>query len=182
MSSESLLVYKTGGRYRTTPYKSDGGHCFCVAEDTMNGVLLTEFEEGGAIVNQTYKMSKDPESSLKEYLGAKDISIENTDTYNKVIYKSACQDCSGILVRELDLKEPRAISKVPVVPIFACTKCGKRFYSMTDRYLRKLVSENESLFEGEELEEKKKDIDAFINTLNEYIVRVFASKKIGRLR
>lgn len=181
MQSEAILVYKVGGRYKTATYEKEGSKCFCIAESTMKGVLLTEFEEGGAVVNQAYRKSKNAELSLKDYLG-NNLAVKDASEYEKVVYKTPCPECSGALVRELDLKEPGNIGNVPVVPIFTCAKCSKRFYSMTDRYLRMLVNENQDLFEGEELKEKEKDIDAFINTLNEYIVRVFASKKIGRLK
>jgi hypothetical protein len=44
-----------------------------------------------------------------------------------------------------------------------------------------LIKRNAELFEKDEVEEMKKDHDRFVNTLNEYVIRIFASKKITRL-
>lgn len=84
-------------------------------------------------------------------------------------------------MRELDSKKPEEILEVPVIPLFTCSSCGKRFYNMSDSYLRKLVEQNRDMFEKDDIMEKERDGDAFINTLNENIIRVFASKKISRL-
>lgn len=68
-----------------------------------------------------------------------------------------------------------------MAPIFRCTKCDKRFYSITRTYLERLVDRKAELFDEKELEELRKDRETFINTLNEYIIRIFASKRIHKI-
>jgi hypothetical protein len=182
MTADVVYVYKTKGRYRSMSYVSNGEKGFCVAEQTRKGALVTEFNEHGVAVNQVYHKDVEAESLLKDYLKhVGSVEIRAGDYYERVYSNSACNQCGGRVVRELDLKEPESIAEVPVVPIFVCTECSKKYYSMSKSYLRHLVNENQDLFEKRDLEEKEKDIDAFINTLNEYIVRVFASKKISKL-
>ena len=84
--------------------------------------------------------------------------------------------------RELDQRDTANMTNIPVVPIFICKKCGSRFYSMSDEYLRRLVSRKESLFGADEIAEREKGEAEFVGTLQSYIIRIFASKKIQRLK
>jgi hypothetical protein len=183
MATDSLIVYKTDNdRYRSAKYQKDGGENFCIVEKTGNGVLVTEFTEHGVVTDQAYHKVNDPETVINEYLSpVGKVELRITDVYEKVYSKKQCKQCNGSVVRELDLKDPKTITNVPVVPLFVCVKCSKRYYSMSNRYLMHLVSSNQDLFDEKDLKDKEKDIDAFINTLNEYIIRIFASKKISRL-
>ncbi|MCL5420030.1 MAG: hypothetical protein M1354_04105 [Candidatus Marsarchaeota archaeon] len=180
---EELEVYRSrDNRHRTAPFRRNGLQAFCIAERTRKGVLVTEFSQGGGVLNQTYMDGSDAGEALSRYLGTGfAVVVKNTGDYPGVELKARCTGCGGRVVRELDAMMPEEIGDVPVVPLFSCAMCRKRFYSMTDSYLRRLVDANISLFEAGELAEKAKDSDAFINTLREYIVRILASKKMSRL-
>ncbi len=106
-------------------------------------------------------------------------NVEDIDyvSYSGIRAGAKCSDCgSRDIAREL-----KPIDPVPLVPIFVCRSCNGRFFSMTDEYLRILVENNPHLFEQSELEKKEKDDGAFITELKQYIISVFATRKIKRL-
>ena len=179
---DELVVFRSPDRRYKASLCVNGRKSVCIAEPVQKGVLVTQFEETGEVMNQVYSKAEEVESALSAYLGSPIAgTIVDVDNYKGIEAKARCTGCRGSVVRELDSKRPERISEVPVVPIFACNTCGKRFYNISDSYLRKLVEQNKEMFETDELAEKEKDGDAFINTINENIVRVFASKKISRL-
>ena len=181
--SDTLRAYiSPDGRYKTGSYEKNGKPRFCLSEKTRTGTLITEFSITGKITDQIYLKGKMPEASLRDYLG-RDICLEKINAYEKIKVSASCKKCgSGNRIsRELDLAVVSYVDNVPVVPIFRCTGCGERFYSMSAEYLEMLVSRNKDLFKKEELEEIEKDRMSSIKQLNEYIIRIFASKKITRL-
>ncbi len=183
MMAGQITVYRSpDNRYRTTLYEKGGQRCFCLSEKTMKGTLLTEFSQNGKIVDQIYYKGGGAEEALKRHLNC-EITVESRKEYERVRISSPCKKCNneGKIARELDLANVGYVENVPVVPIFRCLGCGQRFYGMSEEYLNALVSRNTGLFEKEELERMGGDRRQFVNTLNEYIIRIFASKKITRL-
>jgi hypothetical protein len=179
-----LEVYRSlDGRYRTSAYVRDGTSLFCLSEPTRHGVLVTEFCGNGEVANQIHTKGGSPYDALSAFIGNDfELGVKDIGIYRPVEVRARCGSCGNAKIgRELDAKTANEIDQVPVVPLFLCRSCGKRFYSINDRYLRRLVEGNLSLFEESELEEMRKDCDAFIYTMKEYIVRIFASKKIGKL-
>lgn len=171
-----------GSRYRTELYSREGSERFCIVEKVAKGVLLSEFNTDGEILVQLLNDTTDPEAEMRKHLGVKDVEVTDTDSYSPVRLNAECVSCKGsAVVRELDLSEPQKIKDVPVVPLYVCSGCKKHFYTMTDEYLRFLVSANSALFEEEEAKERVKDEALFIKTLQEYIVRIFAARKISRI-
>ncbi len=182
MSDSRLRVNKSSdGRYRTSEYARGGKTLFCLAERTSGGTLITEFYKSGEAANQIHYKEGEAEKLLSSYLGAA-IEIVSSGEYERVSISAQCLGCKRRApVRELDLALPESLIEVPVVPIFRCLGCGKRHYSMSKEYLRLLADRNPELFDKEELKERDKDEALFVNTLNEYVIRIFASKKISRL-
>lgn len=170
-------------RLRTDVYKTKEGESFSIAEETASGTLITEFKVNGEILNQLFDSDKDTRRALSEYFGeTAELNITDTNVYEHVKVNASCPKCGSEKVeRFLDKQETRKISNIPVVPLFVCDKCGSKFYSMSDSYLRRLISSNESLFEADEAAERSKDENKFVHTLQEYIIRIFASKKIQKL-
>lgn len=180
-----LETYRSpDGRLRTDTYTAEDAKHFAIAEATASGTLVTEFEADGEVVNQVCVGTKDTRKALSDYLGgAAELRITDKASYERVTADAACTKCgSESIERLLDRQESGKITEVPVVPLFVCKKCGARFYSMSDSYLRRLMASSESLFEVDELAEKNTNEDKFVSTLQEYIIRIFASKKIQRLR
>lgn len=170
------------GRARTQRYLKDGDRQFCLAEPVAKGTLITEFNDVGEVLNQVYKEGVGVSGGLTSYLGLKENETKRIGKYDGIKINAKCKDCGNRgLVRELDLLHPAEIKDIPIVPLFVCAKCKKRHYSMTRGYLKVLVAGNEGLFEGDELKEIKGDTQAAMDVLNEYVIRIFASKKISRI-
>jgi hypothetical protein len=170
------------GRLRTCGYPSEEGLRFCVAEKTRMGTLITEFKNNGEVTDQVCSLTKDAKAALEEYLkGTGMPDFADSGPYERVAVGVRCTKCSGDIGRELDLKRPEDIGRVPVVPIFICKHCGSKFYSITDSYLRKLISRQVGLFSADELQEMERNQEAFVAEVKEYVIRIFASKKITRL-
>ena len=175
-----MQFYKSNGRFWTR-FDRDGVEVTCLSEKTAIGVLVSEFDSKGGIRNQVYKKAGDAARELSLYVGSETAFVD--DEYKAITAQSKCGKCGkGTVVRELDLVNAADISKVPVVPLFVCRACGQKFYSMTEGYLRQLMNNNAMMFEKDEIAEKDKNEEEFVKTLNEYIIRIFASKKISRLR
>lgn len=185
MQGSILTVYRSSdNRYRTAYYKKGPSEIFCIAERTAKGVLITEFGRNGSLINQVYLDKDDALQELKRHVSGffDDLRIEDVGEYEKVSINALCDACNTKSVaRELDFAVPALVTNVPVVQTLRCLKCGKRFYSVTRPYLKALVNGNLDLFDGGEIRQKDEDEERFINTLNEYVIRIFASKKINRL-
>ncbi len=163
-------------------YENCGAKEFCIAEKTVGGSLLTKFTPDGEVLSQKAVRATNVVTALKEYAGVDELKISSDRHYAPTRLNAVCNSCNrGELVRELDLSPPEQITEVPVVPIFVCTNCKKRFYTLTDEYLKSMVAANMHLFEHEELRERDTDEAMFIRTLQDYIVRMFAAKKISRV-
>ena len=182
MSNIITAYLSPDGRYRTMPYKKNAEDRFCLSEKTRKGTLITEFGKNGRIIDQIYLNGGDPESSLEKYLGIS-LHIEKKASYDRVNVSASCRKCGPRekIYRELDLTLISYVESVPVVPIFRCIGCGSRFYAMEIEYLNALVSRNTALFTEDERRGIEKDSESAIKELNEYIIRIFASKKIMRL-
>lgn len=182
MTDGRTVAYRSpDNRCRTAYYEGNGGNFFCVSEKTLRGALVTEFAESGRLVDQVYYRGKAAEEALEGHLGHA-VEIVPVQEYQRVSVSAECSKCHKSKIgRELDFANLSGVDEVPVVPTFRCVACGQRFYAMSDEYLSSLVERNIGLFEKEELEERRKDGRLFVNTLNEYIIRIFASKKISRL-
>ncbi len=183
MNSRMEVCGNGKGKYRTSTYIIEGERCFAVAERIKNGVLVSEFGERSGVLGQSYSKASDPLAELAKHFSSDYKVSETVGRYEKVEASLPCVKCgTGKVVRELDTDVKDTDGTVPVVPIFICTSCGNKSYSISRKYLEKLVDGNLELFEQEELAERSKDSGIFINTLEEYIIRVFASKKIDRLK
>jgi hypothetical protein len=183
MMSNIITAYLSpDGRYKTVPYEKNGEQRFCLSERTRKGTLITEFGKGGRVIDQIYLNDANPESSLEKYLGIS-LHVEKKVSYDRVKISASCKKCgSGEKIsRELDLTLISYVESVPVVPIFRCIGCGSRFYAMEREYLNALVSRNIALFTESERIGIEKESESAIKELNEYIIRIFASKKIMRL-
>ncbi len=171
------------GRIVTSTYEREGQSRFCLSERTKYGTLISEFSSNSEVLNQVHIGSTDNEKSLLEYLGSKERRVVLVGAYRGIKVNAKCSSCGKIgLRRILDLSSPMEITEVPVVPLFKCAACGKIHYSMTDEYLRRIMQDKEGLFEPGELAEVRKDGNASVKMLQEYIIRIFASKKISRFK
>ncbi len=160
-------------------YRHEGKTNTLLIEKAGNGILESLFDEKGAALKQI--MLKGGQSAVEEEV--KELSkrighLESTE-YKEVTLQKDCPHCgSSPLSRSIDFGK----GEVPVVPTYICAKCGGRSYYLTDQYLRSLVFENKHLFSEEEERELNANEEVFIKELKEYIIRIFASKKIIAIR
>ncbi|HVA82870.1 MAG TPA: hypothetical protein VNF06_01775 [Candidatus Aquilonibacter sp.] len=182
----AITVYKSpDGRFRSAYYKSDDENAFAIAEKTHNGVLVSEFNEDGELLDQTYRTSVEPLRAIADHLGnfTNEINVAEAQAHIPLRANAQCDDCKGKdIVREFDIVDVKRVANVPIVPIFVCNDCKKRYYSMNPKYLRKLISRNPELFKPEELKEKEADEAAFVKEIQEYMIRIFASKKLAMMK
>ena len=179
MSQMIKLYKKSESRYITENY-GENNNTVKIYERTNDGVLITEIIKNDGVISQKYlKNLNIPDILFDSYKN--DFLIEEKKDLEKTSLDKKCDACSEKLYRELEYLDPWNIKSIPVVPIFRCSSCGKRFYSLTDKYLERLVYENKDMFEKEDIESFNKNKEEFINTLKAYIIRIFASQKINRV-
>ncbi len=174
-----LSSSKGKDKYRID-YGSGENRAIETFEDVHIGILETSFDANGEVLDQKLlKREIGIEEAAISFLEGIDGEIKATE-YREVEIAKACPKCSGTNVkRDIGaLKE----GGIPIVPRYVCMDCGTHSYRLTDRYLEKLVYSNKQMFDKEELEALDKDRTAFMKELKEYIIRIFASKKIMEIR
>ncbi len=149
-------------------------------EDVRIGILETSFDANGEVLDQKLlKREIGIEEAARSFLEGIEGEIMAAE-YKDVETAKACPKCGSTNVkRDIGaLKE----DGIPIVPRYVCMDCGTHSYRLTDRYLEKLVYSNKPMFSKEELDALDKDSTAFMKELKEYIIRIFASKKIMEIR
>ncbi|MDE1827540.1 MAG: hypothetical protein KGH65_00035 [Candidatus Micrarchaeota archaeon] len=181
-----LIVYRSpDGRLRSDFYDASGERVFAVAERTAHGILVSEFNQDGEVVDQAYRKSNMALVELASFLkkAAEELQVEETDQYVSVRVNALCDDCrTDSIRREMEILDPATVTSIPVIPLFVCTRCGKKYYSMHPGYLKNLARRNSELFDGEEEKFRQRDEEAFMREIQEYMIRVFASKKLARMK
>ncbi|MEM0074344.1 MAG: hypothetical protein QXX70_00410 [Candidatus Micrarchaeaceae archaeon] len=177
-----MRVYESlDKRMRTEPYSAKGKPRFSIAEPTAIGTLLTEFSEDGEVLRQEYRHSNQVQRELSDFICKETLLVKTYAPYDRVKVNTTCKKCGGEIVRELDMMPPSKITNVPVVPIYICTSCMTKYYSMNNEFLFSLVGNATELFEPDELKELQADAEAFSKKLQATILRIFAMKKIFKL-
>lgn len=185
MPNEKITAYKAGARVRTEVIATGLGERYYISEKTKEGILLTEMTPNGATTNQIYnKTASDPETALAEYIGTgRELAVEQLDAYTPPRISAACEACGkSALQRELDTIDIENIRDVPTLPMLVCTSCNAKSYFITKEYIRNLSDSNTGMFTEEELSLREEDKEAFINAIWEHVIRIFASKKINRVK
>lgn len=181
-----ITVYQSGdGRLRSAIYLSDGERVFATAEKVQQGVLVSEFNESGELLDQIYKKTDQPLREIAEHLGnfTNEIDVAKAEAHLPIKARAICESCNGKeIVREFDTIDTKKVANVPVVPIFVCSGCKKRYYSMNPKYLKRLIARNPDLFKPEELKGSDVDEVAFMKEIQEYMIRIFASKKLAMMK
>ena len=185
MPNEQITAYKAGPRVRTEVIPTSSGGRYYIAEKTKEGILITEMTPNGATTNQIYrKTATDPEKILAEYIcKGMELVIEQEGAYTPPQINAACASCGeSALQRELDTINIEEIKHVPTLPMLVCRSCNSKSYFITKDYIRNLSDSNIGMFTEEELSLREKDKEAFINAIWEHVIRIFASKKINRVK
>ncbi|MEM3227778.1 MAG: hypothetical protein QXR58_02185 [Candidatus Micrarchaeaceae archaeon] len=165
---EARFDYVDGKRRNTILIEKVGG-----------GVLETLFDEEGAVLKQVAFKGDAGNIELEVEDISKRIGPLGTAEYNEVTLRKSCPNCGKAALRRSVSNENGG---VPIVPTYVCTSCKGRSYYLTDQYLRSLVLENKGLFSKNEIEELERNEEDFFKELKEYIIRIFASKKIMAIK
>ncbi len=175
-------IHSSDGRYSAVSY-DDPRFKTIIAEPTKKGALVSMFDDKGAPVDQAYFENRKALDVLEEYAKNMGYSLELIEgaAYQHVAVSARCSKCKGIVERELDCKDPAKIDSIPVIPIYTCRECGAKHFCITKEYITRLSARNEPLFSSEELKERNESLDKFVSEIEEYVIRIFASKKINRL-
>ena len=172
MENESNTVLFISGADAVRIEHSDPVKKFrCEIVRKGGGVLKTVFDSDGAILSRKplppetdiLKESDDIASNFGDF-------VTRTE-YSDVKLERSCPSCSAFSLQEQD-------GPVPIVPVYVCRSCGSKSFLLTDEYLSQLVGENLTAFNDGERSELSKDPSAFSAELKEYIIRIFASKRI----
>ena len=168
-------------RFRTEKYVVDGKERYSLFELINDGVLITDFNCDGEVLDQVCHMGRDIIKEAGAHISSNG-GVANFTKYDGLKVNGRCLGCnSRNIKREFDLINPGEIRNVPVMPIFICLDCKSKLISVTDEYVSALAKRNPHLFEKSEIEEKGNDWDGFIRELKQYIISVFAAKRIKRL-
>ncbi len=175
----------TGGKVKLEYVQKDEKR-MALWEPFGKGVLETIFDGDGAVLNQSLfekidNSSSDIDRRLKELLQSIAAEEPIDSTYSEIKINKKCPTCGAATLERivgLETEKPG----VPVMPTYTCKSCNGRSYYLSDTYLERILSNNESLLSPEEIKEMRANREAFINELKEYIIRIFASKRIMRIK
>ena len=161
-------------------YGKGGSNTTVLFEPIGKNTLESRFDPIGSITSQRLIGSGDTGRVAEDFIAGMYAEIADGE-YSDVTLQKECPKCGGEpLARYIDtLPSP---TEAPVMPFYMCSKCGTKSYYLTEEYLKSLVNENRELFAESELSELGRDEGAFIQELGAYIIRIFASQRIMRIR
>ncbi len=179
---QPAVLSKNGKGKARLDYIENGGKRTMLWERVRDGVIETVFDGNGIVVKELFHKSGDSAEVFADtFMKEKGIPKSERGQYSEVKIGKNCPGCGeDSLVRIAESAEDS--TKVPITPLYKCSKCGKRSYYLSGEYLDYLVVNNRALFSEQELKELDSDKEKFMTELKEYIIRIFASQKIMRIR
>ena len=151
-------------------------------EEKGKRILETVFDGEGAVLQQKLLEldSKGLEAQIEREIRSAAVPEVKSKPYEEAKLKKPCPNCGSSSLERCN--QSVSGGDLPVVPIYLCKSCNKRSYHLTGKYLEYLITMNKGLFAQNELAEMGSRHDAFVNELEGYILRIFASKKISRIK
>jgi predicted RNA-binding Zn-ribbon protein involved in translation (DUF1610 family) len=180
MDDCAAFLSKDGCRTKLE-YTANGLEVVKLWEKSGELTVETTFDRDGAVLQQQLlDGNTDVEKKVKQELQSASVQAVREKPYEEVRLKKPCPNCGSDSLARC----PRSVSgdPLPVVPVYRCKSCNKKSYHLNTAYLDYLVRSNTGLFEKGELQELESNRDAFITELEGYILRIFASKRITRIR
>ncbi len=138
-------------------------------------VLVTLFDGVGGILDRKLVKSGGSEWLALEFIKEIGLQAEYAGTYEQIELKRMCPKCGG----RLSSSDEKI---VPIVPTYVCTSCNTKSYHLTNEYLEVLIRDNRQLFTAQELSELDSSPEQFRSELKEYILKIFASKRVISIR
>ncbi|ASI13371.1 hypothetical protein Mia14_0025 [Candidatus Mancarchaeum acidiphilum] len=163
-------------------YSEGTGMVTMVWEPVEDAILQTLFDLTGGVLDQKLiesdgKSARDFADGFIEANGLEDV---RESVYEDVKLDKACPKCGSkdLSRSEATLKK----SNIPIIPTYICKHCNAKSYYLTDTYLKDLVENHKDLFDENELKELNNDKAKLLENMQEYISRIFAVKKIYRIK
>ena len=178
---QKAVLSKSGKGKVRLDYIENGRERTVLWEPVRDGMIETVFDEDGVVARALFHKSKDSAERFADtFMREKGIGVEK-GVYSEVKIKKSCPGCGeSALIRIAESAEDS--KKVPITPLYKCSKCNNQSYYLSDEYLDYLVTSNRALFDEKELKELDSNKEKFMTELKEYIIRIFASQKIMRIR
>ncbi len=177
-AEDGVAIISKGSNVYKLECVTEGRKTYMTWELRKEAVLETVFDGDGAVLRQRYEKlaAEDIERIINNKIAESMIPKVEHAPYTGITISKPCPKCGAKALKryaELHKENP-----VPVMPLYVCSECGTKSYYLTDEYLDDLVKEHRELFTDQELKELDSNHEGFINELKEYIIRIFASKKI----
>ncbi len=152
-------------------------------ERRKENTLETTFAADGAVLLQRHMKLNDAELNgiINETLIEAKISKVSQKEYSDVKISKSCPKCGADTLQRY-VEAFASKDEIPVMPIYYCNGCTTKSFYLTNQYLEYLVETNRELFEENEKLELERDKSKAIGELREYIIRMFASKKILNIK
>lgn len=182
MEGKEAFLSKTDGKIKLE-YKSNNDSRIKLWETLEDMTLETTFDSNGLVLLQNlYEFDeKNVEYRIREVMRESGISKLSEGEYSEVKIMKLCPNCNERSLQRF-VEAFRSRNELPIVPIYYCQKCRTKSYHLTNQYLEYLVENNRNLFAESEISELERDKAAFMDEIREYIIRMFASKKIINIK
>jgi transposase-like protein len=186
MNAKTAVVYRAPNGSVRIDYAKGDAQKIAFWEPLAGGIVRTIFNSEGGITRREFFRSnyemKEIIEHVNQFVEQEAIAeLSVSPEFEPVKIKKKCPSCSSeSLVIDLEAQDDKV--NVPIMPLYRCDKCSGRSYYLTDEYLEYLVSNNISRFSKQEVTELSANSDAFKKELKEYIIRIFASKRIMCIR
>ncbi len=163
-------------------YSEGIGMVSLVWEPVEDAILQTLFDLNGGVLNQNLveaggKSARDFADKFIEANGLEDI---RESIYEEVKLNKACPKCGSKNLSKSVTKLKKG--NIPIIPTYICNDCNSKSYYLTDTYLKYLIENHKDLFDENELKELNEDRDRLLENMQEYISRIFAMKKVYRIK
>ena len=170
----AVYVASRGGKARVD-YSTERGSFTETFEEHGKGVLRTSFNADGRVLDRRLLKQAGARATAAEFAKALKVEVLAAE-YCDVEIRKGCPKCDG------SLRLHAAEGDVPIMPVYVCRGCGARSLDLTDEYLSALVRENRALFDSSELEEMERSPETFSSELRDYIIKIYASKHIMKIK
>ena len=177
----ALLAKSEKGKIRLD-YLEKGSRRTALWEPVYDGVIETIFDGDGVVLRQLFfKGKENAKTQPEEFIKERKIAAKEGQFSDVRLIGKKCPTCGAESIARL-AESAGDSTRAPIAPIYTCTACGKKCYYLSDEYLDYLVTHNRFLFEEQELRELDSNKEKFMSELKEYIIRIFASQKIMRIK
>ncbi len=169
-----MLQYQHGGERRVALWEPlSGGAIAETIFDSEGAVLRMSMLKGGT------DCAGEIDCHMGRLISQAKLDRVLTGEYSDIRLKKSCPSCGAGPLSRFRGDDG---ANLPIMPVYVCGSCSGKCYHLTDPYLEYLVTNNRDLFSAQEQTQLDADKAAFLAELKEYIIRIYASKRIMRIK